>query len=356
MTASRPLFAPPEKNDFYTVLKERVRTYFKNSGQSIHANGQMKLKIFLIFAAYFSCYGAIMSNHYSGLALIGWYSGLGIIMGLFGFNFSHDVMHGAYFSKPWLNQLWSYFFDLNGSSSYIWKVSHNVHHHIFTNIPGHDSDIDKAILLRLSPYDKLYAFHAYQQFYAPILYLFTSLNWMFYSDFKWFYAESKRRRIAKKDLTLFLLFKALYIFIFLILPMIVLSAPLWQIALGFLFLHFTGGVLIALIFQLAHIVENVQYPHCDSAGRIEDSWVVHELKTTSNFAPLSKFWCHLVGGLNCQVEHHLFTHVCHVHYPAISKILKETAKEFDLPYIEQPSFFAAVRSHFRTLKRLGKGS
>lgn len=350
----RPSFGPADANDFYPTVKQRVAEYFRETGKTKHANFAMWVKTLSIFALYFFCYGAIMSNYYSGLALIGWYSGLGLSMSLFGFNFSHDVMHNAFFASPRLNNLWSYFFDLNGSSSYIWKLSHNVYHHTYTNIPGHDHDIDKAILLRLSPKDKLYPFHAYQHIYAPFLYLFTSLNWMFYSDFRWFQKAYQERRVAPKDLILFLLFKALYTTLFLILPLLTLSAPTWQILLGFLSLHFIGGFLSAIVFQLAHIVEEVQFPTTDTHGKIPDPWAVHELKTTSNFATQSKICHQLVGGLNYQVEHHLFTGVCHIHYPALSRILKQTAHEFNLPYIEQPTFTKAVLSHLRTLKRFGR--
>lgn len=350
----RPSFGASDATNFYPTVKKRVSEYFKETGKSKHANFAMWIKTIGLFIFYFLCYASIMSNQHSGLALISWYSGLGLTMGLFGFNLSHDVMHNAFFSSTRLNTIASYFFDLNGSSSYIWKLSHNIYHHTYTNIPGHDHDIDKAILLRLSPKDKLYPFHAYQHIYAPFLYLFTSLNWMFYSDFKWFFKAHKENRVTTKDLSLFLLFKAIYVFLFLLLPLLTLSAPTWQILLGFLCLHFTGGLIIALVFQLAHIVEEVQFPFCSAEGKIEDPWAVHELKTTSNFATQSKIWGHLVGGLNYQVEHHLFSHVCHIHYPAISRILKKTALEFNLPYIEQPSFTQAVLSHFRTLKRFGR--
>lgn len=350
----KPSFAPYDKNDFYAVAKQRVQAYFEKSGKPKHADFAMWVKTILLFTIYFTAYGAVISDKYDGLALIGWYSLIGLMMGMFGLNFSHDVMHGAFFSTPKLNKIWSYFFDLNGSSSFVWKVSHNLNHHTYTNIPGYDHDIDKAILLRLSPKDKLYPFHAYQQFYAPILYLFTSLNWMYYADFKLFYQASGH--FSKQDHVLFLTFKSLYTLIFLLLPVMLLSAPTWQILLGFIGLHFAGSLLIAIVFQLAHVVEDVQFPTCNESGKIDDPWAVHQLKTTSNFATDSPLSNHLVGGLNYQIEHHLFTHICHTHYPAISKILKTTAREHGVPYIEQPSFLAAVCSHFKTLKRLGRGN
>ncbi|MFV0339536.1 MAG: fatty acid desaturase family protein [Parachlamydiaceae bacterium] len=313
----------------------------------------MWIKTALIFALYFFSYAMIISNAYSGLALLGWYFLLGFSMGLVGFNFCHDVIHGAFFASPKLNRIFSYVFDFNGESSYIWRVSHNLLHHTYTNIPGHDEDINKMIIMRFSPTDDHYAFHRYQHLYALPLYAFTSFNWALFSDYRWFVGEMKKGTIPKREVALFFLFKALNLFAFLFLPMMVLSAPIWQVMLGFLFMHFGGGLTIALIFQLAHLVEGVEFPIPNEAGKIQKCWAEHELRTTSDFATDSPLLTHLIGALNFQVEHHLFTHVCHVHYPAIRPILVQTAQEFGIPYHEHKTFTGAIVSHFKTLKRLG---
>lgn len=343
-------FGYQKQNDFYATVKKRVDEFFSLEQKTKHANLKMMLKIAIILSLYVLSYGMIVSGTASPIGLLGWFSLLGLMIGMLGFNLSHDVLHGAFFSSPRWNRILSYFFDFNGTSSFVWKVSHNLHHHIYTNIPGHDKDIDKAILLRLSPKDKIYPFHRFQHLYAPILYLFTSINWMYYSDFKWFLTQ---KNIPKREKLLFYIFKSIHLFVFLGIPLLFVDAPFWLIILGFLLLHFSGGFFIALIFQLAHIVENVQFPFTDEKGEIEDAWAEHEMKTTSNFATKSPLWCYLFGGLNFQIEHHLFSHICHIHYADISKIVKETANEFSLPYFEQPTLRAAIRSHFATLRRFG---
>ena len=345
----KPHFTTNENEDFYAVIKQRVNHFFQQ--QSKHASNCVLFKTAFLFSTYLFCYLAIISNSYQGASLILWYMALGINMSLLGFNFTHDVMHGAFFANPQWNRILSYFFDLNGTSSKVWKISHNIYHHTYTNISGHDHDISKGTFLRLSPEAPLYPFHAYQHLYAPFLYLLTSLNWTIYSDFHWllkFYHQMTRR-----DIFLFLSFKVLYFLLFLILPGLFLSAPAWQVLLGFFLLHCSGGFVSAIVFQLAHIVENLQFPSCP-AGKMEDCWALHELKTTSNFASTSRFWNQLVGGLNCQIEHHLFPGICHAHYSALSNIIKKTAQEKGYPYIEQPTFLAALCSHFKTLKRLGE--
>lgn len=346
-------FTPAGKEDFYSQLKSRVEQYFKESGKPKHGNLSLWVKTAVIFSIYGFAYAMIMSNWYQGWALIGWYTLLGFGMGLIGFNFCHDVIHGAFFPSSKLNRIFSYVFDFNGESSYIWRVSHNLLHHTYTNIPGHDEDIDKAIIMRFSPTDKHYFFHKFQHIYALPLYAFTSFNWVLFSDYKWFIKEMKKGSIPSREIVLFFLFKFLNLFVFLILPLIVLSAPYWQVMLGFLFMHFAGGTTISLVFQMAHLVEGVEFPQANEEGKIERCWAEHELRTTSDFATQSKFWAYWLGGLNYQVEHHLFTYISHVHYPALQPILKKTAEEYGIPYHEQKTMKDAVLSHLRTLKRLG---
>lgn len=346
-------FIPQKKGDFYSTLKERVDRYFQENHLSRHGNASLYIKTIFITALYIGSYAMILSNDYTGWALIGWYTLLGFAMGLMGFNFSHDVIHGAYFQSAKWNRIFSYVFDFNGESSYVWRVSHNYLHHTYTNMPGHDEDIDKAIIMRFSPKDKLYPHHRFQYLYALPLYAFTTLNWVLYSDYKWFFSEMQKGKIPRQEIVLFFLFKFLNLTAFVFLPLLLLSAPWWQVLLGFVFMHFAGGTTISLVFQLAHLVEGVEFPEAGSEGKIEQKWAEHELRTTSDFATESAFWSYWLGGLNFQVVHHLFPYVSHVHYPALSPILRKTANEFGVPYHAQPSFFGAVKSHIRTLKRLG---
>lgn len=347
-------FQKGQEGEFFDTVKKRVEEYFKRNGYDRHANLRINIKILILFTLYFALFALIYSNIFQGIQLIFLYSVLGFVTSLICCNFCHDLLHGSYFRSQKLNRILGYIYDINGLSSYMWRITHNMRHHTFTNIPGHDEDIDKAILLRLSPKDELYAFHRYQHIYAFILYFLTSLNWAYYSDWKGLYEESKRMVIPKKDLFLFVFFKAINLAIFLILPMLLLSAPWWQIILGFLCMHFVGGFFSAIIFQLGHVIEHVEYPEPDPEGHIPNRWAIHEMQTTSNFSSGSSFWTWLAGGLNHQIEHHLFPHVCHIHYPSIYKIVEGTAEEFNVPYHNQPSFSSAVKSHFRVLKRLGK--
>jgi len=348
-------FQRAREGEFYAIVKERVENYFCTNRISCHANWKIHGKTLFLFSLYILLIGVIYSNFLTGVWLIGCYATLGFVTSLICVNFCHDVIHGSYFASPKLSKLFGYVYDLNGLSSGMWRISHNLRHHTFTNIPGLDEDIDKAILLRLSPTDKIYPFHRYQHLYAFLLYLFTSLNWAYYGDIKSFIDENKQKNVSRQEAVTFFSLKALNLLVFLFLPIMLLSAPGWQIFLGFLTMHFVGGFFSAIIFQLGHIVENVNFPEPDPDGHIQNRWAVHEMLTTSNFATEGKFWGWFVGGLNYQIEHHLFPYVCHVHYPQICKIIKKTAEEYQLPYHEQPTFTSAICSHFRMLRKFGAG-
>ncbi|MEM1282193.1 MAG: acyl-CoA desaturase [Chlamydiota bacterium] len=349
----RVKFGKYKKEDFFPVVKRRVEAYFKERNMPYTGTTRLYVKAAILTVIYFAIYISIISNQFQLTGLVILYGLLGMTKGIVGFNLIHDALHGAFSSSKKFNRILGYWFDINGTSSFIWKISHNIHHHIYTNIPGHDDDIDKAIILRLNTSDKVYWFHKYQYIYAPILYGMICLNWVFYSDYNWFVREAKNHNAKWSDYLIFFTLKVVNLLMFLILPMVILTVPWWYVALGFLSMHVCGGILISIVFQLAHIVDNVSYIEPNEEGRIEKNWAEHEMMTTSNFATENRLLTELVGGLNFQVEHHLFPYISHTHFPEVSKIVKATAKEFGIPYYEQPTFYEAICSHFRTLKRLG---
>lgn len=354
LTSKKISFNKKSNIDLYALLKEKVENYFTTNNLSTKGNFNLYLKSITLFFIYILLYYNILFSSLTLPGLLLCFGLLGISKGLIGFNLVHDALHGSFSNYKWLNSLIGYWFDFNGTSSYIWKISHNQHHHVYTNIPGHDDDIDKAILLRLNPVDKIYWFHRFQQFYAPILYSFIGINWVFYSDYAWLFSEKKKNPISNKEITLFIALKIANLIAFLILPLMLIASPWWHVLLGYFSMQVCAGIVISIVFQLAHVVENVHYFTPNEKGEISNNWITHELLTTSNFATHNLFLTSLIGGLNFQIEHHLFPQICHVHYPKISKIIKETVLEFGLPYNEHKSFYSAVCSHFRTLKKLGR--
>jgi linoleoyl-CoA desaturase len=240
----------------------------------------------------------------------------------------------------------------------VWNITHNVVHHTYTNIPGHDEDIEVAPgLIRLSPEDKSKKIQNYQHFYAFLLYGFASLSWVFRKDFKKFYQKQighyDNSKHPKSEVFNLYFFKGLYYILFIIVPLIVLDITWWQFILGFVAMHMAEGMVLGVVFQLAHVVEGTDFPITNEKGNIEEAWAIHQMRTTANFARKSFLATWFCGGLNMQVEHHLFPKICHIHYPNISEIVKQTAEEFDVPYIENITFTQAIKSHYKMLKKFG---
>ncbi|MVM35517.1 acyl-CoA desaturase [Spirosoma sp. HMF4905] len=357
--ATRLKFSKTSKSPFWATLRERVDAYFSQRAISPHANGAMWTKALFFLLGYGLIYGLILSDQFGPWPILGLAVLLGVFAACIGFNVSHDALHGAFSAHLWVNNLLGGSFYLLGANPYVWKITHNLVHHTFTNIPGHDEDIELAPgLVRLDPQEPLRPWHRYQQWYTFPLYALASLSWVFRKDYVKFF----KNRIGQHDtathprheyIKLFVA-KGLYYIFFLILPLVLLSLSWWQVLVGFLSMHMAEGLVLGLVFQLAHAVEGTSFPLPDEKGTIADSWAVHQLYTTANFAPLSRLAAFICGGLNRQIEHHLFPKICHIHYPAITVIVKRTAHEFGLPYLENPSFGSALYSHFRLLKTLGR--
>ena len=241
-----------------------------------------------------------------------------------------------------------------------WKVQHNILHHTFTNIEGLDEDMESSGLIRLHPSQPWKRFHRFQKFYSPLVYGLLTINWVIAKDFKQLIKYYRRGvsgltpRTLKKQWLILVFTKLLYFGLFVALPLILVPVSWYWILLGFLLMHFTAGVILSYVFQLAHMVEGVENEEIPEDGMAKDEWMEHQLKTTANFARQSKLINWFVGGLNYQVEHHLFPTICHVHYPALSKIVSKTAAEFNLPYQEYKRLSDALGAHVRHLANMAK--
>lgn len=345
-------FCGPNKDEFLCEVRSRVNEYFKSTGQSQYATFPLHIKGIMLFLCFFLFWGILIFGWLPEVPRLAIWMLFGANQGLLAMNVGHDALHGSYSSSMKLNRWLGYLsYDLVGLSSYVWKYTHNQGHHTFTNIAGHDPDIDKPGLLRLSPHDPIYPVHRYQHWYIWFLYSLVGLNWVLISDYQFVWERWKTMKTS--DLVPFFIFKAFNITLIIALPLLYSPMGWKEILIGYLLMQFTGGLIVAIIFQLAHIVENVDFPLPDNNGVISKNWGAHEMYTTSNFAIKSPFITHLFGGLNFQIEHHLMPKVSHAHYRQLSSIIKQAAEEHGLPYHSQPTLQAAVASHIRLLKKFG---
>ena len=343
------------KTPFYATVRTRVDNYFKDSGKSLNASKGMWMKTLFFLAVFFGTYILIVSGIFSAWIMLALAAVLGMFSAFVGFNICHDAIHGSFSSSKTVNKILGWVFNLLGASPYVWSITHNAVHHTYTNIPGHDEDIDVAPgLIRISDEEPANRLQRFQHWYAFPLYSLASLSWAFRKDYKKFFQKAVGQvEVKHPKIEYFKLFfnKSIYYFLFIALPFLMLDVTWWQYLIGFLVLHFAQGLTMGLVFQLAHVVEGTDYPTPDSNGNMEEAWAEHQMRTTANFAGRSGIAAFFLGGLNMQIEHHLFPKVCHVHYRKIGEIVKNTAIEFNLPYTENPTFFAALKSHYHILKK-----
>ncbi len=352
-------FVSHDQNEFFATLKNRVDNYFQENHISKNYNSTMVVKSFVLLGTYFIPFLIIIFLQPPfWVSLILW-SIIGISMAGVGMSVMHDANHGAYTKNKIVNTIIGSSLNFLGGSTHNWKLQHNIMHHTYTNITGLDNDIDDKLGMRFSPHTRLHFLQRFQFIYAFLLYGIVTLYWVTLKDFIQLirYSRNGVNPNSKSDNLQFffrILFnKAVYFFIALFVPIYFLHIPAWQIITGFLLMHFIAGVILSVIFQMAHTVENTSHPMPDQTGSIQNNWAIHQMNTTVNFARDSKWISWYVGGLNFQVEHHLFPKICHIHYPEIAHIVKETAEEFNVPYLENQTFGEAFRSHIATLKRFG---
>lgn len=359
MRPARIHFSNREAAAFVADLRSTVARWFEDRRRSDKANLAMVAKTVLLVGALVGAYLLALSNALPGWALPGLVVLMGVTMAGIGFSVSHDALHGAYSSRGWVNRLVGSSFDALGANSYMWQITHNVIHHTYTNIHGVDEDLSVSPLLRLSPEAPWKPCHRYQHLYAFGVYSLSTLFWVFVKDFKYFLQRDlgplRDRKHSAGAVSWLLLTKALYLGYALVLPLLLIEQSWWVIVAGFVAVHLIAGAILGVIFQLAHVVEGTQHPVPDQNGEMEHTWAVHEMLTTSNFANTNSALSWYVGGLNFQIEHHLFPKVCSVHYAALSGLVRRVAQRHGVPYNEHQTLFEALTSHYRTLKQLGNG-
>lgn len=356
----KPLTFPATRLDFSSTINKRVNSYFKTKGISHYGNSEMVVKTVVMFLLYFFPYALIISGWIvSPLLLIFLCITMALGLGGIGLSVMHDANHGAYSKKTWINKLMGYSLNLVGANAFNWKMQHNVLHHTYTNVIDVDEDINPRGILRLTPHSDWKAIHKFQHIYAWLLYGLMTIAWMVVKDFvrivkyhKNGLAKKHKANIAKEWLIL-LVTKVVYVGYIFVIPVLFTSLPWWQILIGIFLMHYIAGFMLAIIFQPAHVIEGTEFPLPDDTNKLENNWAIHQLMTTTNFGNKSRWFSWYVGGLNFQIEHHLFPAICHVHYRKISAIVKQTAQEFSIPYKSSDTFLGALQGHARLLKQLG---
>jgi linoleoyl-CoA desaturase len=341
----------------FPTLKARVDAYF-NGVRHPAGNRKLYFKALLQVAAAFALYVALVFYTPPALISIVLCVILGIDLALIGFNVMHEGGHQSFSKYAWLNKVSAYFLNILGGNQYYWKIKHNQNHHTYTNIEGMDSDIDVKPLMRLHEGQPRHPYHRFQHIYWFFLYGISYLAWVFYEDFQKYFsgrisANSERKKIARSEHIVFWVSKIVYVLAYIVIPIAFVGWLWW--AVGFLIITFVCGLAISIVFQLAHVVGVTSF-HSAEGGVSKTEWAVHQLASTCNFGTSSKSLHWLLGGLNFQIEHHLFPRVSHIHYPAISVFVREACQQSGIVYHEYSTMMAAIISHIKLLQRLGRKS
>jgi linoleoyl-CoA desaturase len=345
------------RSEFRKELHKRVYDYLDQSGKPVRAPFAMYRKSAVILAWIAASYvGLVFFSTTWWQATICAVS-LAIAAAGMSFNIPHDASHGSYSGNSVINRAMAFAFDIMGASSYVWHWKHNVLHHGFTNIPGVDDDINLAGMGRLAPQQAHKGFHRFQHYYLWLLYGGITLKWQWVDDFRDVIVGKVGSRDIPRpkgiELALFILGKVAWLTFFFALPLSqhsLLAVIGWYLAVNVML-----GVTVAVVFQMAHTVEEADFVAPPGPEeRIQNEWAAHQVETTVNFAPGNAFWTWYLGGLNYQIEHHLFPSVSHIHYPALAPIVEQTCREHDVSYNSHPTFRAAIASHFRWLREMSR--
>jgi linoleoyl-CoA desaturase len=352
-----------QKLDFTTDLRNSVNEYFSKNNIQPHGNGKIYLKTIFMVVLYLAPFVLMVSGLISSVTLV---LACWVIMGLgmsgLGMATMHDANHGSFSKNQKVNRFFGNSLYLLGGFPVNWRYQHNTLHHGFTNIEGHDEDIAPPGILRFSPHRPLKKIHGYQHIYAWFFYSLMTISWIVTKDFKRLKkyqgmgAKLSGKRSYNSLLVELIISKVLYYSVFLIIPLLTIPVAWYWVIVGFFLMHFTSGLVLSTIFQTAHVVPTSEYPVPNDEGELSNNWTIHQLYTTSDYSPKSSIFSWFVGGLNYQIEHHLFPYISHIHYKEISKIVQAKAKEYNLPYHVNKSFVQAVWEHIKMLKLLGENN
>jgi len=353
MTPKFPVATP----SLHAELKARVAQHFDNGALKSKGNGPLYAKAAFVVGGMICLYIHLVFFTPALYIAVPECMLLGLFITGTGFNVMHDGSHGSFSSRGWVNWFAASTLECLGGSGYIWKVKHCMLHHSFTNVEGVDDDINVGILMRVNVHQRRLWMHRFQHLYCWFLYMMVYNLWIFQVDYQRYFTGKVGRvpmpPMNRAEHVKFWCGKALNACLF-------FAIPIWRVGwerglIGLALATCTAGVALTVVFQLAHTVEGPEFPVPDAARNLlPDEFAIHQIATTANFATGSKVATWLLGGLNFQIEHHLFPRIAHMHYPEISKLVRQVCAEHGIAYVEHTTFRKAIAAHVRHLQEMGR--
>jgi linoleoyl-CoA desaturase len=358
MQFPRPIkYQRDDRPEFFRDLSARVNTYLNSRREGAYATPAMWGKAAFYLTAYFSVWATL-----TFASLTRWQGVLlALALGLLGtgiaLNIAHDACHSTFAKSRRLNAfLYWVSFNLLGTYGYLWKIGHNETHHPSPNVPGHDVGSDGNGVIRFTSATPWKPMHRYQHIYGPVLYAFYTLTWVLFRDWRVMTEKKVAHLEVRPSRWQYLELAAIKIVYFtytLVLPLKYSSFSAGEVVVGFLIMHAVLSLYMAAMLFTSHLADEVEFPTPGPDSRVVHSYVHHQLATTQDIHAQSRLANFLLGGFNAHVIHHLFPAVSSAHYPALSKILKETCIEHKMPYLES-TYGRALRSHLVFLRKLGQ--
>lgn len=343
----------------YRQIRDKAALHFAQHGNNRRANGFFWFKIGVMVVVGAVSYSFILTSTGFGGLLLG-YLFLGFALLLISMNMGHDAAHHAVTGDVRTDdRLFRFVFALQGLSGYLWQIRHNHSHHVLPNVHEHDSDLELGGLIIFDRHDVAKPMHRYQHLYAPVLYLFASLVLFFYQDYEMLerrkHGNLRIGRIPAREWTRFALAKVIHLGFYIGLPLYFSVSGHWEVLTAFVLMHFSLSLFMMFTFVISHHVEEVPYVLPVFGNIVDDAWVHHQIVTTIDFNEKSRFANFIFGGFNLHVAHHLFPEVSHVHYPALTKIVRETLVENGcVDWYKSFSFWQGCRSHLNHLRSVGQ--
>jgi len=345
---------PSATSSFPKVLRRRLEKFFAEQNISPKADRAMWTKIATGLTVLGGSWIAIYALRPDSWKFVALYLLGGLAQTFLLLNIAHDSNHNAISPVRAVNKALNYVFDVCGINSYMWRILHHRGHHSCINLHGEDDALTGRGIFRFTPHEPRARFQRFQHIYALFFYAMFSLDYVFARDFECFFFPSheylKRTRHPLREYAILFAGKGFYLTYMLILPVVLLGKSPWLVGLAFVLSHWIIGLTVSLVFQTTHTVDSTYFP----SDRSEfDNGVYHIFATTADYATGNPLVAWLVGGLNHHIAHHLCPFVCHTHYAPLTRIVRETAEEFGVPYRQNPTVMRAIRRHLILLKQLG---
>lgn len=346
---------------FRKEVVRRVDAYVKANNLRTRDLAAMYVKTAIVLVWWLVSYGLMIESGFAGWGTaitLACALSFGLATACIGFNIMHDANHNGYSNNPKVNRVLGLTVELIGLSNFMWRQQHNVWHHTYTNVAGLDEGLEMDGWVRNSPRDYWQPKHTYQHLYAPVVYALAGIGLLIGRNFQMYFTGKSGDTfvyppMSRQDKVVFWIGRFINLLLYLVIPALAFGL---LGALGIFIITATvTGFVMALILQMAHVMNDVAFPEPSGDPlKIENEWAVHEVQTTSNFAPNNAVINWYVGGLNFQIEHHLFPHMCHLLYPKIAPIVQATCAEFGISYKSYPTFVTAVANHWQSIKEFGR--